>query len=455
MTQVYLDKPEQWDALAERCRRGGVIGLDTEFHGLDVRKQSTVGRARVHVWSVALRSGVLHPRGYHKARGWVLPGEALRHPSIRSLLTDPSVRKEAHNLSVDHHALENEGVVLAGARCTLSLTRWKFPQFVSAPGRFGLKAVMDRLLGRRPVAEFLDVVADQRTEEVRRTVMVAATECSCGVPGCRLRKGHDKTKVRVPREHVRERTVKFNHPLESVVPGHPRWDLLVRYAADDAVAALELAELCDAEGDPDGWVYTKGPRPGHSTAVDDAVIAMESVGIPVDTGYCAEQLAAARGDEDRDLLALRRWYAEHVGDLSAEEVDRVWASHAKKAALFDDLGFPRSPVWKKGGVKRGEVKLDGAAQAWIGKNHLPARPLMVLLLHLQRVRSGKKYLEKAIASGGLVYPTCGPAGDADERVGAVTGRLGVKGELEAQQLPSREDVDLYQVKKSIIPWVRS
>jgi hypothetical protein len=118
--------------------------------------------------------------------------------------------------------------------------------------------------------------------------------------------------------------------------------------------------------------------------------------------------------------------------------------------LFDELGFPRSPIWKKGRVKRGEVKMDGDAMAWIAKNHPPAKQLVGLCLQLQRIRSGLKYLVKLRDSGGWVNPICGPAGDEDDRAGAVTGRLGIKGELEAQQLPKEGEKDLYEIRKAII-----
>ena len=69
--------------------------------------------------------------------------------------------------------------------------------------------------------------------------------------------------------------------------------------------------------------------------------------------------------------------------------------------------------------------------------------------HLQRIRNGKKYLQKMRDSGGWVYPITGPAGDNDERSGAVTGRLAIKGALESQQLPSKEEKDLYHIRKGI------
>lgn len=450
MTQIYLDRPEQWRELARRCVRAGDVGLDTEFHGVNLKKQSCVGRAMIHVWSLALRSAKLSPLGFHRARGWVLPAAALDEPEVRSMLENPAVRKNIHNQSVDQHTLANRGIGLRGARNTLGLVRWRLPDLVNQPGRFGLKPLMNALLRRSPVCSFEDLVSDERPALVSKWKRVTRRTCSCGAEGCRARKGHVKTSVEEDVEVVTEKIEKFRHPLESIVPGHPRWDLLLRYAADDAVAALEIAEIADNEPDPEGWVYTDGGRPAFSQAAEDAIVDMETVGIPVDVEYCRATLLPARDQEREDLAALREWYRANVNRITeADDIDAVWSSHPKKLALFDSLGYPRSPVWKKGKVKRGEVKLDGVAQAWIGKNCDRSRPLMERLLHLQRVRSGIKYLEKLEASGGMVHPTCGPAGDADERAGAVTGRLGVKGELEAQQLPSIEEKDLYSIRKAL------
>jgi len=118
--------------------------------------------------------------------------------------------------------------------------------------------------------------------------------------------------------------------------------------------------------------------------------------------------------------------------------------------LFEQLGFPPSPIWKKGRVKQGKAKLDATALEWIGKHHPPAKQVVRHLLELGKIRSSKKYLIKLRDSGGAVHPICGPAGDDDDRAGAVTGRLGIKGEFEAQQLPSREDKDLYKLRRAVV-----
>lgn len=452
---VYLDRPEQWDELADRLRGAGVIGLDTEFYGLDVRKQSCVGKARVHVWSVAIRSKRLSPLGFHRARGWVLPGVALRHPSLMAVLEDPEVTKCVHNQAVDDHAIHNEGVSLRGCVNTLGLARWWWPE-LTARGGFGLKNLMQVELHRAPICEYVDVVNDERMVEVIRTHEVLMSVCDCGEPSCRKRKGHSKTKMRMNVSTVGSRRERYQHPLESIVPGHPRWDLLVRYSAEDAVAALEIHELLMSEpDDPGPWMYGNH-RPEFSQAVENEIVLMERVGFRIDTEYAGQMATRAEVDEKKELGWLRKWlHLNTVGELdyqelTDDEVDAIWSSPKQLCELFDDFGFPRSPVWKKGRVKHGEVKLDATALEWIAKNCDDAKQVIKHVLQLKRIRSGKKYLLKMRDCGGFVNPICGPAGDADDRNGAITGRLGIKGVLEAQQLPSREEADLYQIRRAVI-----
>jgi hypothetical protein len=445
---VWLDTPEQWDELAARCRHAGIIGLDTEFYGLDVRKESCVGKARVHVWSVAIRTKRMDPLGFHRARGWVLPAEALLHPSLREMLEDAAVEKCVHNQPVDDHAIHNHGVKLRGCRNTLDLARWAWPHLLS----FGLKDLMLEMLHKTPVCEYVDVVRDVRRVTVAKTKKIKVSTCSCGVLGCRKRKGHDKTKSVAEETVFEERDEKYEHPLESIVPGHPRFPLLVDYAAVDAIAALELEELAANEPDPAEFPYAQ-VRPGFSQGVCDQVVLMERTGFHVDTQYAGDQAEKAEEAELDELMWLRRWVRLNVPEyelMADEEVDTIWSSGPKLLELFDLVEFPRSPVWKKGKVKRGESKLDSAAMEWIAKNYKPAAQIIKHILHLKRIRSSLKYLEKLRDCGGKVHPICGAGSDMDGRFGAKTGRLAIKGVLEAQQLPTREEVDLYQVRRAIV-----
>lgn len=462
---TYLDTPAQWDELVELCRTAGAIGLDSEFYGVDPSKQSCVGRSRIHVFSIAIRTERLSPLGFHYCRGWMLPVGALAHPPVVALLEGVGVLKYIHNQSVDHHSFANHGIQVGGGVNTLGWVRWTHPGLVNTPGRFKLKTLMNSLLRRNPVCSFKQLVTYERTEIVTKLRAEERSECSCGVDGCRKRKGHKKRKWLEEVEVSREKIVEDRYPLESIVPGHPRWDLLLRYAIDDAVAALQIAELAEAMGDPAPYPYVKStPRPMYSQALEHSVITMEAAGFNVDVEWCTHTAARAETDKEKELKWLFRWWncnAPYYGPhhrslgLSTKQakkhgVDSVWTSAPKKLALFDALGFPRSPIWAKGKIKRGDSSLDWKAMQWIAANHPEAKQVCEHLLKLGRIQSGLKYLVKLRDSGGTVHPICGPAGDDDERSGAVTGRLGIKGPLEAQQLPTDEDKDLYLVRRAII-----
>jgi len=481
LDETYLDDPAAWDVLAEVVRAAGVCGLDSEFYGLDVRKESCVGRARVHVWSIAVRTRKRSALGFHCAVGWVLPMAALLHPSLRAVLEDPSIQKDIHNQPVDDHTFHNHGVKLRGAFNTLGYARWKWPWLVTQGG-FGLKNLMLVKLRRPPIAEFKDVVADTRQIEIRKQKIVERGACSCGVDGCRKRKPeqvevfgmdnakllevverlHIKTRVKETVEEVKLKDEKFQHPLESILPGHKRWELLVRYAAEDAIAALECEELAQKERDPAPYPYSDagaGPgesrgRPEFNQSVEDCVVLMEREGFPIDVGYSQSMVERASADEEKELAWLHKWFvingALEYGPHRREEVDAVWSSPKQLGELFDGLEFPRSPIWKKGRVKNDEIKLDSTALKWVAKNCPQSKQMIDHLLHLKKVRAGLKYMRKLANSGGWINVICGPAGDADDRNGAVTGRLGIKGTMEMQQLPTKEELDLYQVRKAVV-----
>jgi len=470
MQKKYLDSPSEWDKLVAAIERRGVMGLDTEFYNVDIKKQSTVLRAKIHVWSVAIRSNMFDARGYTKAVGFVLPVSALQHPGIRRVLESKSILKAVHNQPVDSHALHNHGIRLRGALNTLNLCRWVWPEMNKVPG-YTLKSLMVTKLGREPICTFKQLVSYVYYEPVAKFKQVRHNEYSCGRKSCRRRNCHSKSIVSETVEYIREYKRKSEYPLESIVPGHERFTLLIDYAAEDAVAALELLELALREDDPAPYPYPDAtgripPRPGFSQVVEEALIEMERNGFRVDVGYCEFQSKRAAEHERETLNKLINWHHRNLGYESPlrndVEIDAIWSSPKQLIAFLDSIKARRSPIWKKGLVKRGTWKTDSTALDWVRKSHLEDKPhiseLVALILHLRKIRSGKKYVDKLprfMASDGFVHPVCGPAGDSDDSVGAVSGRLGMKNP-EGQQLPkpdeeeSQEKKDLYCVRRAII-----
>lgn len=468
LPKQYLTTTEEWDKLVRAIERRGVIGLDTEFYGLNIKKESTVLRAKIHVWSIAIRSNVFDARGYTKAVGFVLPVAALQHAGIRRILESKSILKAVHNQPVDSHALHNHGIQLRGALNTLNLARWIWPEMNKVPG-YTLKSLMVTKLGREPICTFKELVSYVYYEPVAKFKQVRHNEYSCGRKSCRKRNCHSKRVVSETVEYIREYKRKSEYPLESIVPGHERFPLLIDYSAEDAVAALELLELALRTEDPAPYLYPDvhgniPPRPRFSQIVEEALIDMERTGFKVDVGYCEFQSKRAAEHEKDTLSKLYKWYFDNNlhKRIPGIEVDAIWSSPKQLIELLDYIKAKRSPIWKKGLIKRGTWKTDSTALDWVRKIHLEDKPhisaLLQLVLHLRKIRSGKKYVDKLprfMASDGFVHPVCGPAGDSDDSVGAVSGRLGMKNP-EGQQLPkpdeeeSQEKKDLYCVRRAII-----
>lgn len=211
------------------------MGWDTETYGHDVKTSSPAFRAVVDVWSLALRTPEVSPRGYHMARGCVLPREALERGPLRAVLQDPGVVKVAHNARHDLHAAENHGVIVRGVRDTLETARLVWPARDGERISYNLKALRVSVLGKDGRDGFKALTAPST-----RTIQVPCRRCVCGDPGCRRRKApHSQV------ETTKDKTVNEPCPIEAITPGHPRWAAKLAYAAEDAVDALELAEVED------------------------------------------------------------------------------------------------------------------------------------------------------------------------------------------------------------------
>lgn len=227
----YLGTEREWIKLRDYIgRTNAPVGLDSEFAGVDFKAgQSCPGRARIHVWSIAVSTGEYGPRGILQSTGATLPSAAI--PYFKDILENPKIVKYAHNSPVDVHAFYNSGVDVQGVVNTLSLARWVLPTRLSQ----SLDSLATDLLGAGKIISYKELVSEPALVEVAKEVKY----CACGVEGCRKRKGHEKF-VRIETEVIEKGTVEI--PLESIVPGHRRWDLLVEYAGQDAVMAFALGE---------------------------------------------------------------------------------------------------------------------------------------------------------------------------------------------------------------------
>lgn len=257
----FLGSVAEWDRLSEfLLSRLPPAGWDTEFHGADLSRYSadTVpGRGLVHVWSIGLRTKRLNPRGYLEAESCVLPRDALAHPGLLAWLTHPGARKIGLNTPVDVHATENTWRLLginaevAGWEDILGRARHVYPERRAPGPGFGLDSLGKDLLGRGKIDSYEEVLSEPNVVSVERRKTTHATRCECGAIPCRARSstpGHARHRV-TNVDRWQEEVVRGTRliPLETVLPGHERWERLVAYSGVDSELALEGDEVLARE----------------------------------------------------------------------------------------------------------------------------------------------------------------------------------------------------------------
>lgn len=236
MPTPYLERPEQWKAAADYARKVKLLGFDSETFGHDVSESSPAFRAKIHVWSIAFQTGDLSPYGFVRARGAVLPVDAV--PAFVDIFEDAQITKVAHNAHHDQHSLGNYGIRVGGLVDTLDLVRLAYPErALDKRLGFMLKPLARDLLGKPKRDDYSDIVED--VELISK--WVKRTECVCGEPKCRKRKEPEHSKIVEMDEKVTSKNITYQ--LESIVAGHKRWERLVEYAGADAIDALELYDM--------------------------------------------------------------------------------------------------------------------------------------------------------------------------------------------------------------------
>lgn len=246
----YLDKPEQWDAVVKACYEKKVVGLDTETYGHNVKDSTPAYRAKIDVWSLALSTSQLSPRGYHLARACVLPLEAASYKPMKDMLESFEVLHVFHNAHHDQHAFANHGIVVGTVFDTLDAVRLAYPGLACG---YSLKPLRIELLGKQDRIHFKSTKKQLKEEgsvnltdpiDVEYQVEVEARICACGAEKCRkTEKKWGAVHAKSTLTHWVTKTRKEPCPIESIGPGHVRFQMKVDYAGDDAADGLELYEL--------------------------------------------------------------------------------------------------------------------------------------------------------------------------------------------------------------------
>lgn len=244
MPWQWLDSPAQWDAVVKACYAKKQVGLDTETYGHNVKTSTPAHRAKIDVWSLALATTQFSPRGYHRARACVLPLDAALYPPMKEMLESQDVLHIFHNAHHDMHSFANYGISVGAVYDTLDAVRFLWP---SLDGGYYLKPVRVNLLGKPAREGFTELTAPI---DEQYTVLKEGKLCACMVEGCRKteKKWGEVHAKRVVMEEV-VKTRKVPCPIESIVPGHPRWERKLDYAGDDAADGLELYEVIQARLD--------------------------------------------------------------------------------------------------------------------------------------------------------------------------------------------------------------
>lgn len=247
---VYVATEREADEAMAEITQYPVAGLDTEFYGCDIRTESPVGRTTCHVFSVAIGSGPLLPRGFNEASSFVFDGNLLGYRPVKEWLEDARYKKPVHNQPVDHHTIKNHGVNLRGGINTLAMARFWYPARAKREG-FDLDSLGNDMCGAGKTESFDGLLGYDATEV--REHLVWKKRCECGVLSCMKKKpgkdgqAHDEKR---PEEVMAEWKAKVRRhiPLTDLNPGHPLWARYLDYAAWDAVLALWVYQLMIREG---------------------------------------------------------------------------------------------------------------------------------------------------------------------------------------------------------------
>jgi hypothetical protein len=254
LTSEYLGSQHQWDwiadELASACKQGIATATDAETLGCDPEFQTPVSTARVIIWSVGISDGVLVPRGYHKARGYVLPWQAAFHGKLQEWLRGLFGRVWTFNGRYDRHAFANLGVDTSGLVDALDYLR------ILDPGQdsYSLKSCIPRYLGYNPVGKFKDVFSEPQSKTVTKKLKICSWDKTHDIGGkarkyCECCKALVETLVWEEEKRLPNRKVGMAEACGltydmRITPGESSiWPDVQLYSAVDSIGTAEIGDF--------------------------------------------------------------------------------------------------------------------------------------------------------------------------------------------------------------------
>lgn len=248
----YLETEKEWlwllEELKTACKLGFCTAFDTETLGCDPEEETAVYWARPLIWSIGIADGDMTARGYRRARGFVLPWQALY--VFVEWFKGAFGAVYSFNGRFDRHAVANLGIETGGVKDILDYLR------VLDPGheKYSLKDTTPRNLGYEMMGKFLKVFVEERWKVTIRKKKVCTWDESHDYGGgarkkCETCRSLLKTETWEERKQLSDRQVSLaevcglTYDLQITPNESSLWPVAVCYAGLDAISTAEQASL--------------------------------------------------------------------------------------------------------------------------------------------------------------------------------------------------------------------
>jgi DNA polymerase-1 len=437
---TLVNTPEAFGRFLQELRAQTHIAFDTETVSMDPAHPDWSRdpmRADLVGLSISWRAGAGH---YLPFRGpsdeAVLQREHLE--ALGEIFADPNVTKTAHNVKFDVLVLRNAGIEVDGVSFDSMLAAHLVGEM---PGRLGLDALAERILGVKtiPIGTLFagDGETDESPPEIQRRLEALRTEIFALAgrefnlqshaqlatvlykekgyqrPAAATSKhGTDRDSLALlaaeageaatlPRLLVQYFTLGSLGPEKCMdaVPVTQMCD----YAAEDADIALRLQEHFQARLEAEGLVETFGRT---EIPLAGVLARMQQTGICLDT-----DLLPALGRDLQEQI-------HHIEEEIFHRVERRFNLLSPKQlgeVLFDELGFP---VQRRTKTSRSTDEDTLSKLALLDHDHAAVPQL--LLKHREYTKLKNTYID---ALPTMVNPRTGRAHTSFHQAGTATGRL--------------------------------